>query len=195
MADTREAHKRNLMILSTVFILYVATGTSTSDINQVSVYFFTVAISRPDVIIYFSWILFAWYWYRFWLSHRRNNAFGAAKENSLHMQEFLKRAALPAIKKAVGKDRKLQLEKAVPLKVDNAYLLRVHRVYEGDDKGGRVQVGDEAYDIHVSRLKWWYLYVRHSTTVALAFSPAFWDTKFPHYFATAAVAIGLYRWL
>lgn len=61
--------RKNLVITSLSIILFFLSGASFED-NQVRLSLINVTFKNPDILIYFIWILFGWFLFRYWQIHR-----------------------------------------------------------------------------------------------------------------------------
>ncbi len=184
------------MFLSTLFFLYVATGTTITDLRDVRVYFISFDISRPEVLIHFAWLLLGWYFYRFWLSNAGIRAFQLIKNGHLNEQNFLMSYMLRKIKEQNPNRREMRVEFTTPKRDKSRYYLETNRVLEmqaAKDNWNDAQGISKELDIGAT--EWYYLVGRHIISVALTKSPNFWDSIFPYYYAIAAMIVGAYRWL
>jgi len=195
MADTPEQihrHRRNLMLVSTVFILYVATGATLPDINDVQLrYFFDIKIERPEVVFYFAWLLFAWYWFRFWLSLRGRNEYRNDLVNLMGQQGFLNSLGLRKMKGEEKDGRTLRAEITKLERIKGEYCLKVHTPAAlGEDKSWH-PFSPVAF--RLSPIRYYWLLSRHWLSVAVAKSSSFWDERFPYAYALIALILGVTR--
>ena len=182
------------MFLSTLFILYVATGSSVTDIGDVRVYFISVEISRPEVLIYFAWVLLVWYFYRFWLSHRGYSAFREIKNGHMNERTVFNAYLLKKIREEYPDRKELGLEKTRLKQKNSKYFLVSKRVVEKPD--GSLSLHEAAgipKEREVHSIIWHYLRMRHIISVAFSKSPKFWDAIFPYWFSLFAVLLGLFH--
>ena len=192
--ETRSKHRRNLMLLSTLFFLYVATGTSVSDLKDVRVYFISAEITRPEVLIYFAWLLLVWYFYRFWLSHRGYQAISQITNAHLNQNNVYKEYFLKEVIKENPNLREPKIESTKPIRKNTKYSLETNRVLERKEhKSSWNDAEGVSKTLEVTFFTWHYLVGRHFVRVSLSKSPEFWDSLFPYIFSISAMLVGIWR--
>ena len=155
------------MWVSTLFILYVLTGADIVDAPDV---YWLFKLKHPEVIVWFAWLLFFWYWYRFRLSLRGDQTFTAEKQNLLTESRFLREAAKQELNRDLEDQEKVQDIRGVRLIETTAgkHLLKWDKAFR---KGK--QADSLPNHVDISGLKWHFLQIRHTLHVALILSPAF----------------------